>query len=196
MFNHLLSLVLACAIALPALGQSESAQIKTMLQTRDAQIKKALGTSGSLSAAQKDEVKQLVNGAISFNAMSEAVLGPHWADLTPTQRTEFVEVFAQIVREQSLADLEPYRAKVSYGDVEVSGTKATARTTASVKNVTTTVAYQLAKINGDWKVTDISLDNVSTVEGYARSFRNVIRKRGFETLMKSLNRRLEKMTQK
>ena len=40
--------------------------------------------------------------------------------------------------------------------------------------------------------TDIILDEVSTVKGYARSFQSVIRKKGFDDLMERLENRLEK----
>jgi phospholipid transport system substrate-binding protein len=43
---------------------------------------------------------------------------------------------------------------------------------------------------GGWHVTDVSIDDVSTVEGYARSFQSMIRKRGFDALMQRLREKL------
>jgi phospholipid transport system substrate-binding protein len=52
----------------------------------------------------------------------------------------------------------------------------------------------LNRKDGEWRVVDIVLDDVSTAEGYARSFQTVIRKRGFDALMTSLNKKLDSMT--
>ena len=41
-----------------------------------------------------------------------------------------------------------------------------------------------------------SVADVSTTAGYARSFQAVVRKRGFDTLMKSLDKKLEQVRAK
>jgi phospholipid transport system substrate-binding protein len=53
------------------------------------------------------------------------------------------------------------------------------------------VAYEMERREGSWRVTDIVIDEVSTADSYARSFQTVIRKRGFETLMQSLRKKLK-----
>ena len=125
----------------------------------------------------------------SFEAMGQRALGAPWTTLTPAQRSQFVAAFSQVVRNQSLADLSIYRARVGYGDVSVNGNAATARTTAGLQNRTVRVDYQLAFSGGAWRITDIVLDGVSTADGYARSFGQVVRQRGFPALLTALQRR-------
>ncbi len=169
--------------------------IRSMLEQRDQEVKAVLNKTESLSGDQKEALRTLVNDVIDFGAMGQVALGKYWAGLTEVQRSEFVDVFGQIVRAQSLADLDPYRAQVTYGRIMVNGTTAKASTNATFKDVKTKVDYDLEKHNGAWHIVDISLDDVSTAKGYARSFQRAIAKRGFDGLMKSLNKRLEKMTQ-
>ncbi len=174
-------------------AQNEVEGIKSMLQQRDKQIKRLLGDKTKLSDAEANDLRSVVNDLISFDAMGEASLGRHWKKLSQEQKAEFIGVFSKIVRAQSLADLNPYRAKIEYGAIAVEGNTATASTRGMIDKVSTQIDYKLIKIGEDWKVEDISLDNVSTVKGYSRSFQSVVRKKGFESLMTSLNKKLAKI---
>ncbi|MEP0547115.1 MAG: ABC transporter substrate-binding protein [Rhodothermales bacterium] len=188
----LLALLAFAFAAAPASAQS--GEIQQMLRQRDAEIKSILGPSGTPTAAQREKLRDVVNGVIDFEAMAKGALGPFWSDLSVAQRTAFVDVFGGVVRAQSLADLDLYRARVTYGDVDVNGATALARTTARSGDVNAAVDYALAKKGNAWYVTDIVIDGTGTVEGYATSFQRVMKRQGaeagYEKLMTSLRKRL------
>ncbi len=178
-----------------AQAQAPDAQIRALLEQRDASIKALLGPKGSeVAAAKKDELRGVVNGFLDFGEMAKAALGPHWTELTAEQKTHFVEVFSDIVRSQSLANLDPYRAAVTYKSITVNGGAADVKTSTVIDDVPVVVSYKLVQKADTWVATDIILDEVSTVEGYSRSFRTMIRKRGFDTLMERLEKRRDDMT--
>ncbi|MEM1041097.1 MAG: ABC transporter substrate-binding protein [Bacteroidota bacterium] len=189
--NSITLVLLTLVLVAPAAAQSDG--IEEMLRQRDAEIKTILG-EGTPTAAQRDELRAVVNDVIDFEAMSAQALGPFWSDLSAGQQAEFAEAFGGVIRAQSLADLDLYRARVSYGDVAVTGATATAFTTARSGDVDAEVVYALARTGDAWAVTDIVIDDVSTVEGYATSFQRVMKRKGvadgFETLMASLRKRL------
>lgn len=178
-------------VSLPSYGQATSAEIRSLLQERDRSIKQLLGKEGDITDAQREQLRLAVNDFIDFREMGKAALGPHWDPLTVAQRDSFTQVFGDIVRHQSLANLDVYRSSVTYDDITVTGDRATVLTTTTHKDIPMVVAYDLIR-NGDaWFAWDIILDEVSTVGGYSRSFQTVIRKRGFDSLMESLNKRLD-----
>lgn len=186
------------ALAQPAQAQTDrKAEIRQLLDQRDRQIKAILGTSGSFTEAQRAKLKTLVSGLIDFRAMGQEALGPYWKDISYDQQTEFVEVFGDIVKEQSLADLEPYRAPVNYQQVRVDGNDAYVKTTSVQKGERIPVEYDLVYRKtdggGEWRARDIVVDEVSTVDGYKRSFRRQIQRRGFDALMKGLRNKLKKV---
>lgn len=189
-----LALLVALAAAPPA--QAQAAEIEQLLRERDRQIKAILGPSGEPTGAQRERLRAVINEAIDFEAMAQTALGPFWNEFTPAQRARFVERFAAVVRQQSLADLELYRARVAYEGVTVTGNTAVARTVATQDGRRARVDYHLHRVGGQWRVTDIVIDGVGTAEGYARSFQRVLRRdgptRGYERLMESLERRLER----
>lgn len=187
--------VVALLLVVPvaASAQTTDAAIRSMLQERDREIKMILGDRDTFTPQQREQLKDLINGLIDFKAMGQQALGPHWGDLTAAQRSTFVDVFSDIVRSQSLADLDVYRSQVNYQTVDVSGDSAYVVTTTVYKEVPATVAYVLGRDAAGWRAHDIILDDVSTAEGYARSFQTVIRKRGFDALMTSLHKKRDQM---
>jgi len=193
--SSLLLITFALLLAVPAEAQPAQ-EIEQLLRERDREIKAILGRTGEPTAAQRERLRDVVNDAIDFQAMAQTAMGPFWADLTAAQRRSFVDRFSAVVRAQSLSDLEMYRARVSYEGVEVSGATATARTVASINDRQARVDYQFHRSGGEWKVSDIFVDGTGTAEGYARSFQRVLRRdgveRGYERLMQSLERRLER----
>lgn len=197
----LLAIMLVAGASVPVTAQQandsdESEDIRVMLEERDAEIKSILnGSESNFTSAQREELMTLINGFIDFRAMGRHALGPFWSDLSEEQRTEFVDVFQGVVRQQSLSDLEAYNSEVTYDRIDVEDDSAFVRTTTRYQGSDTPVDYVLHRRDSTWLATDIILDEVSTAEGYARSFQNVMRKRGFDALMNSLQKRLERSEQ-
>ena len=170
-------------------GQSTSAELRQMLQSRDAEIKSILGDRDTFTTDQKETLKKVINGIIDFESMGRNALGPHWEPLTDVQRNHFVDVFSDIVRSQSLSNLDVYRSAVSYEDIAIDGDRARVVTSTLYKDVPARVEYDMLYRDSAWFISDIILDDVSTTGGYSRSFQSVIRKRGFDALMTSLEKR-------
>jgi len=161
-----------------------------MLNERDAEIKELIGPEGSTyTQKQRNELKEIINGVIDFRSMAEFALEDTYSEISEERRERFVELFATIVRDQSLNRLEIYRAKVEYEEILVDGNRATIRTVAQLENVRTPVGYVMENRDGEWVVTDFLIDGVSTAGSYNTQFQNIIRQRGFEALFDSLERR-------
>jgi phospholipid transport system substrate-binding protein len=180
-----------------AQGQSTTeAEIREMLESRDQQIKGILGETKDYDAEQRAQLKKLINGVIDFRVMGQRALGPHWDDLSSEQQDEFVSVFGDVVRAQSMGDLGVYNSAVTYDQIEVHGDSAFVRTQTKYEGRTTPVEYVLERRDGEWRAEDIIVDGVSTAEGYARSFQTVVRQHGFDRLMKSLRKKRDEVRAK
>ncbi len=193
----LTSLFVLGLFVVPARAQSAEQDIRAMLEKRDRDIKQAIkpliDNPKAAMDAQREKAASLINDQIDFEEMGRQALGKYWVDLTEAQRTDFVDVFAEIIRSQSLGDLDVYNATVIYEEISVNGDKAYVKTAITYQDKQTTVEYLLRSKQNGWWLSDIILDTVSTVEGYARSFQTAIRKRGFDGLMKSLYKRRDKI---
>lgn len=193
MFKTLTILVFSLLWAVTTMAPESldsSNEIRAMLNERDAEIKELLGPSGSeYTQEQRDNLKDIINDVIYYRAMAQVALGRTYDEISAEQREEFVSLFSTIIRDNSLNRLDIYRAEVSYTNIRVDGDQAFIATTAELDEVRTAVDYQMRRINGNWMITDMTIDSVSTAESYHRQFQSIIRQRGFDALLQSLRRR-------
>jgi phospholipid transport system substrate-binding protein len=171
-------------------NQNEADEIRTLLESRDDEIKDLLGPEDTeYTQEQRDRLRSMINDIIDFESLAAYALGNTYTEISEDEREEFVELFATIVRDQSLNRLEIYRAEVSYEEIEVVNGSAKVYTIARLENVRTPVDYTMKKENDVWVITDMIIDEVSTAESYNRQFQSIIRQRGFDALLESLRRR-------
>ncbi|MAO64208.1 MAG: hypothetical protein CL666_04350 [Balneola sp.] len=174
-------------------AQQSAEDIRTMLEERDQEIKELVGPEGtSYTDEQREEMKAIINGVIDFRAMSQEALATTFDTVSTEQREEFIDLFSTIVRDQSLNNLDIYRAEVIYTDISVNEDQARVETMATLKNVRTPVNYELHFKDGEWVITDMEIDDVSTAGSYNRQFQRIINQKGFESLMTSLRKRAER----
>lgn len=176
-------------------GQSFDAasDVRSLMESRDQQIKQLLGPEGtSYSSTQRDELKDIVNGIIDFTEMAKTALEVTYDTISIAERTEFVQLFSSIIRDQSLANLDIYRASVSYERIEGSNDSVYVETLAEWDNIRTPVHYIMSKSTGQWRIEDMSIDDVFTAASYNRQFQRIIRSRGFDYLMTTLRKRAER----
>lgn len=171
-------------------AQTEAEEIREMLESRDNEIKELLGPSGTdYTQEQRDQLKDIINDVIHYRSMARFALGNTYEQIDDATREEFVSLFSTIIRDNSLNRLDIYRADVTYESIQVDGNKAFVSTLAELENVRTPVEYDLELIDGEWMITDMTIDDVSTAESYNRQFQSIIRQRGFDALLDSLRRR-------
>lgn len=173
-----------------AAAQQDSASVRALLEERDREIKDLLGPEGTeYSEEQRQKLKDIINGVIDYRSMASYALQETWDTLSAGERDEFVELFSTIVREHSLNDLDIYRAEVEYRSITVEGDSAEVHTTVSRESARVPVVYRMYYEEGNWVVTDMSIDEVSTAESYRNQFQRIISRRGYDTLLESLRNR-------
>lgn len=174
-------------------AQQTEEQVKELLEERDAQIKQLVGPEGTeYTDEQRQQLKEIINGVIDFEAMAKGALAETYDTISTEKREEFVDLFATIVRDQSLNNLDIYRADVKYTLVEVDGDEARVETLAQLKDVRTPVNYDMKYKSDEWVITDMEIDDVSTVNSYNRQFQRNIAQKGFDDLMDRLRKRAER----
>lgn len=173
-------------------AQRDSVEIRQMLEERDSEIKELLGPKGTeYTQQQRDKLKDIINNVIDYSAMARYALQETYDTLSQEQRDEFVDLFSTIIRDQSLNKLDIYRAEVTYNRINVNGDSAFVNTTALLDRVRTPVYYDLyyKEEPGQWVVTDMTIDDVSTAESYRQQFQRIIRKKGYNSLLETLRKR-------
>ena len=182
----LLLIASACgALADTPLSEVKATTEKVLLLLKDSKLQ---------GDAKKTERRQLVRSEMekrfAWEESARACLGRHWTKRTPAEKTEFVKLFSEFLK-------DTYSDKVAtyYGDldkVDYQGEKIQADY-ASVKLVLTTKAkvdhpleYRMEKAGDDWKVYDVVIEGVSMVKNYRDQFDAIIAKSSYEELIKEI----------
>ena len=149
----------------------------------------------TLNANGKDEnidrLREIVRPLFNFKEMARRSLGRHWRDMTPEDRTEFVTVFADLLETTYAEKIDLYRG----GDVnfvrEVVDEEY-ARVDSKVKDTKGTdysVSYKLLREDGDWKIYDVVVENVSLINNYRAQFGRIIRKSSYKDLVERIKQK-------
>ena len=176
-------------------AQKDSTSIKQLLDERDDEIKELMGPKGTeYTQKQRKQLKNIINGIIDYEAMAQHALQETYDTLTTDQRAEFVDLFSTIIRDQSLNNLDIYRADVTYNNIKVNEDSAVVNTVARLENVRTPVIYHMEYDDqkSQWVVTDMIIDDVSTAGSYQRQFQNIINREGYNSLLETLRKRAER----
>jgi len=160
------------------------------VKARDAEIRPLLPPEGQkLSTAARDHLANVITAGVDLKYMAEASLGTHWATTPEAKRRKYVKAFEERFRRASVSELGIYRdSEVSYDAEEVKGDQVVVPTHLRVKNEPTDVTYILRQEPKGWRIVDIVVDGVSTVENYRSSFSKVLAKDGIDGLIDRLNR--------
>jgi phospholipid transport system substrate-binding protein len=172
--------------ALAAAGATPTETVKA----RDAEIRPLLPPEGTkMSTAAKDRLANVITAGVDLKYMAEASLGVHWATTPDAKRRKYVKAFEERFRRASVSELGIYRdSEVSYDAEEVKGDQVVVPTHLRVKGEPTDVTYILRQEPKGWRIVDIVVDGVSTVENYRSSFSKVLAKDGIDGLIDRLNR--------
>ena len=154
------------------------------------------GTDYTVHATLLEAVGELVHHhAHRFDALAEASMGTHWADLSASQRSDFSEVLKQLVERSYRSNLERIKDyDVTYGDAARRGTSVfvstQARSTENRRAPAVTIDYEMKIVNDEWRVVNVVTDGQSLVENYRSQFHTLIERDGFDGLMERMRGRL------
>jgi phospholipid transport system substrate-binding protein len=121
-----------------------------------------------------------------FQEMAKHSLGAEWYRRTPKEQTEFVKLFADFLKKAVVSRMEPYsNKKVTYtGDsMDESYSKVDSKLlTPGGEEVK--INYMLHRLQSEWKIYDLIVEDVSLVNNYRAQFSRVISNSSYEELVR------------
>ncbi len=149
----------------------------------------------SLRANGKNEhmerLREIVRPLFNFKEMARRSLGRHWRDMPPEDRTEFVAVFTDLLEIAYAEKIDLYKGgEVSFIREVVD--EDYARVDSKVKDNKGTdysVSYKLLREDGDWRIYDVVVENVSLINNYRAQFGRIIRKSSYKELVEKIRKK-------
>jgi phospholipid transport system substrate-binding protein len=146
---------------------------------------------GANAGARKAERRRMIRQALlprfDFAEMAQRSLGSHWKSLDGRQG-EFVSAFTGFMENSYMSTLESYKGeKIIYLRERVDQHFAQVDTQiVPTKGEPFAVNYRLHLVEGDWKVYDVVIENISLVNNFRSQFNRILTAASFDELLKKL----------
>jgi phospholipid transport system substrate-binding protein len=133
-------------------------------------------------------LKRSISNIFDYQEMAKRSLGKHWAQRTPAERKQFVDLFATLLENSYGSKIESYNnEKVVYIKETVDGEYAEVKSkVVTAKHDEYTLDYKLIQQNNKWVVYDVVIEGVSLVSNYRTQFNKIISANGYNELVKKL----------
>ncbi len=134
---------------------------------------------------RREELKKVIYQRFDFTEMARRALGPEWRRHTPEEQKEFVKLFTDLLEQAYLKQIESYNdQKVRYlNEREDHGYAEVDTKIVDNKGQEFSVNYRLDNVNGDWKVYDVVIEDISLVNNYRAQFSRVLASSSYQELV-------------
>jgi len=184
--------VAALALVVPSAQAAGSAG--DFIQARQNQVTSLLHQG---QGAQRDkQVAAVLDGMIGYDDLAKASLSAHWDDLSEAQRKEFTDILKRLVQrsyEKNLKNILEYRVEYLGEEPGSEGVIVHTRASSPQKPEEEPISIDYRLVEGAaWRVVDIVTDGSSLVSNYRSQFNRIIKKDGFDSLVKRMKDKLAK----
>lgn len=137
-------------------------------------------------------LREALQSIFDYEEMAKRALGTHWRRRTPAEQEEFVKLFRNFLERVYSDKIDLYGGeKVTFGREAIDQGFAEVESTIIRPNgEELAVVYKLRQTNGQWKVYDALVENISIVNNYRSQFDRVISSSSYQELVKRLQEKI------
>jgi phospholipid transport system substrate-binding protein len=147
-----------------------------IIETRIDRIVKILGDKSLAEDVKVKQLEKAANETFDYAYLSRMTLGRNWLKLDDSQRSEFVDLYRQLLEKNYMGQLLKYTDEKVVFDRQsmLSDTKAEVDSNVVSSDKTIPITYRLIQRDGDWKVYDLVIEGVSLVSNYRTQFNDIL----------------------
>ena len=136
-------------------------------------------------------LEKIVEDRFDFEKMSQLSLARHWKERSAAEKSDFVALFGQLLKDTYINKMEGYTdEKVVFRNERIRKKKAQIDTKIITQTVEIPINYRMfTRANDRWGVYDIIIEGVSLIGNYRSQFRQILEKGSFEDLMDKLKKK-------
>jgi len=166
-----------------AAAQTPGQQVQETIQ----RVTAIVGSSAGGDSERRDAVKRLLSPRFDWNEMARQSLGKHWPS-APAKQDEFIVTFTAFVGNAYIGQIGAYKdEKIIYVGERRDNNRAQVDTkVVPAKGDPLSVNYKLHEVNGEWKIYDVVIEDISLVHNYRSQFNRVLSKSSLDELLRRL----------
>ena len=173
---------------MPAGAETPAARVRSMLEEVMAVQTNPQFQGQEFRNQRRAAIKKIIGQNFYFEGMAQQALSQYWAKLNEAERAEFKALFHDLFQESYSKLVLDFlkREKILYFQEELRQDHALIKTTVVRVNEEIPVDYSLTLVQGQWLVDDVTIDGVSIVRNYQRSFSRVIQQESYRSLLQKM----------
>ena len=181
-------------------GSTTTGDPASMVKGTVGQVLGVLSDKQISRQSRQRRVLEIVAGRFDFTDMARSALGYNWKKLSPSQQEQFVPLFTAFMEDAYVTKIDSYSGQ----QVQFLGQTSTAPDAAEVKTVVQPansgdqpirIDYLVKQAGDDWKVYDVTVDDISITANYRNQFNRMINERGFDGLMSAMREKQQELRQ-
>ena len=138
-----------------------------------------------------ERLKDIINPIFDYEEVARRTLASHWRGRTAAEQAEFTALFRAFLEKIYSDRIDLYDGeRVNFVKETVDRDFAEVESKlVNRENEESQVIYRLQRKNGQWKVYDAVVENISIVNNYRSQFQRVIAKSSYEELKRLLRQK-------
>ena len=147
-----------------------------IIETRIDRIVNILGDKGLEEDVKVKQLEKAANETFDYVYLSRMTLGRNWLNLDDNQRSEFVDLYRQLLEKNYMGQLLKYTDEKVVFDRQtmMSDTKAEVHSNIVSSDKKIPIPYRMIQRDGDWKVYDLVIEGISLVSNYRTQFNDIL----------------------
>ncbi|MBI2987781.1 MAG: ABC transporter substrate-binding protein [Deltaproteobacteria bacterium] len=137
---------------------------------------------------RRDQLRQVISARFDFAEMARRSLGAQWRRLTPKEQEEFVRLYTDLLERAYIDRIESYSDE-TFAYLRENLDKDYAEVNSRIvtdKGEEFSLNYKVHLVNGEWKVYDVVVENISLVNNYRSQFSRIITNSSYEELIRRM----------
>ena len=163
---------------------------REVVQSTSEEVLAVLAEKDLSKQERRDKVRAIVLRSMDFETLSRLVLARNWSRFSPAQQQEFMQEFQDHLAAIYGRRLDDYRNE----KVEIVGDRREPNGDSTVQTKILRgggsndiqVDYRLRESNGQWKVIDFIVEEISMVANFRSQFQDIVASGGPEKLLQLL----------
>jgi phospholipid transport system substrate-binding protein len=157
------------------------------------QVLKVLQSQTLSLPERRAAIGHIASEAFDVSETAQRALGVHWQLRTPTEREEFVRLFANLLEQTYVSRIDQYGGeRIAYLGEQIDGERAIVRARIETRDgiEVLPVESRLLFKGNRWFIYDIVIAKMSLISNYRAQFERVIRTASYEELVRRLQGRI------
>jgi len=182
------ALVLAAAAAVHA-AASQEAIIKKTIDGAFAVLKDQSLAGRGKRPQRIAALRAVADRAFNWGEMARSSLGAQWRSLDETQRGRFVEVFKEVLAARYMDDIDRFQGTETVtvdGSAQQDGEVVVHTTLVTGSRERVPIDYRMQAQQGSWMVVDVTIEGVSLVNHFRKTFAGALANMSIDQLIDRL----------